>query len=99
MVGTLLERDTTRRCQSRELAAVACSSTIRATDKGPPGDCCFEMQVDRTHDFHPRFSSLSRLLKYLGGHLKSLKSFKIHDNVALKELASAVQLPPWPSNR
>ena len=32
--------------------------------------------VIRTHDFHPRFSRLSRLLKYLGGHLKSLKLFK-----------------------
>jgi hypothetical protein len=49
-----------------------------------------------THDFHPRFSCLSRLLKYLGGHLKSLKLFKTQHNVALKRLASAVQLRPWP---
>jgi hypothetical protein len=48
-----------------------------------------------THDFHP-FSCLSRLLKYLGGHLKSLKLFKTQHNVALKRLASAVQLRPWP---
>ena len=27
----------------------------------------------RTHDFHPRFPGLTRLLKDLGGHLKSLK--------------------------
>src|SRR5438876_1490403 len=43
-----------------------------------------------------RFACLSRLLKYLGGHLKSLKLFKIQHNVALKRLASAVQLRPWP---
>src|SRR6266542_5533871 len=49
-----------------------------------------------THDFHPRSACLSRLLKYLGGHLKSLKLFKIQHNVALKRLASAVQLRPWP---
>ena len=40
--------------------------------------------------------SLSRLLKYLGGHLKSLKFLKLQFNVALKRLASAVQLRPWP---
>ena len=32
----------------------------------------------------------------LSGHLKSLKLFKILHNVALKRLASAVQLRPWP---
>jgi hypothetical protein len=42
-----------------------------------------------THDFHPRFPCLSRLLKYLGGHLKSLKLFRTQHNVALKRLASA----------
>src|ERR1700730_820107 len=47
-------------------------------------------------DFHPRFVCLSRLLKYLGGHLKSLKLYKTRHNVALKRLASAVQLRPWP---
>jgi hypothetical protein len=30
----------------------------------------------RTYDFRPQFSCLSRLLKHLGGHLKSLKLFK-----------------------
>ena len=49
-----------------------------------------------THDFHPRFVCLSRLLKYLGGHLKTLKLFKLQHNVDLKRLASAVQLRPWP---
>ena len=46
--------------------------------------------------FHPRFACLSSLLKYLGGHLKTLKLLKIQHNVALKRLASGVQLPPWP---
>jgi site-specific recombinase XerC len=49
-----------------------------------------------THGFNPRFSCLSRLLKHLGGHLKALKLFKTLYNVALKRLASAVQLRPWP---
>jgi len=54
--------------------------------------CCFETDEtdhgntdqSRTHDFHLRFSCLSRLLKYLGGHLKSLKLFKTQHNVAEK---------------
>jgi hypothetical protein len=37
-----------------------------------------------THDSHPRFSCLSRLLKYLGGRLKSLKLFRTQHNVAEK---------------
>src|SRR6266511_2064297 len=49
-----------------------------------------------THDFHPRFACLSRLLKYLGGHLKSLKLLRLQHNVDLKRLAPAVQLRPWP---
>jgi phage/plasmid-associated DNA primase len=44
--------------------------------------------------FPPRFSCLSRLLKYLGGHLKSLKSFKTQHNVALKRLASGFNSLP-----
>jgi hypothetical protein len=50
----------------------------------------------RTHDFNPRFACLSRLLKDLGGHLKSVKLLRLQHNVALKRLASAVQLRPWP---
>jgi hypothetical protein len=52
--------------------------------------------MDRTRDFNPRFACLSRLLKDLGGHLESLKLLRIQLNVALKRLASAVQLRPWP---
>jgi len=52
--------------------------------------------VFRTHDFNPRFACLSRLLKDLGGHLESLKLLKLQHKVALKRLASAVQLRPWP---
>jgi hypothetical protein len=37
--------------------------------------------------FPPTILMSLRLLKYLGGHLKSLKSFKIQHNVALKSLA------------
>jgi len=40
------------------------------------------------HVLNPRFACLSRLLKYLGGHLKSLKLFKTQHNVALKRLRS-----------
>src|SRR5580704_16241453 len=47
-----------------------------------------------THDFYPRFACLSPLLKFLGGHSKSLKLFKIHHNVVPKRLASAVQFRP-----
>jgi len=45
--------------------------------------------------FPPTILVALTLLKYLGGHPKSLKLFKIQHNVALKRLASAVQLRPW----
>jgi len=49
-----------------------------------------------THGSNPRFACLSRLLKDFGGHLESLKLLKLQHKVALRRLASAVQLRPWP---
>jgi hypothetical protein len=48
------------------------------------GPCHSRATTVSTHDFHPRFACLSRLLKYLGGHLKSLNLFKTQHNVAEK---------------
>jgi hypothetical protein len=49
---------------------------------------------------NPRFPPTIRLSlttsQVQGGHLKSLKLFITQHNVALKRLASAVQLRPWP---
>jgi len=45
-----------------------------------------------TRGFNPRFACLSRLLKHLGGHLKSLKLFKTLCNVALKRLRSTIAI-------
>jgi len=42
-----------------------------------------------THDFNPRFACLSRLLKYLGGHLKSLKLLRLRHNVGVVLIRSA----------
>ena len=38
----------------------------------------------RTYDFHPRFACLSRLLKYLGGQLKSRKLSRLQHKPAEK---------------
>jgi hypothetical protein len=46
----------------------------------------------RAHDSNPQFACLSRLLKYLGGHLKSLKSLRVQRNVDLAGPESAVHL-------
>src|ERR1700674_1372025 len=54
-------------------------------------ELAFELTI-----FNPRFVCFSRLLNDLGGHLESLKLLRLQHNVALKRLASAVQLRPWP---
>jgi hypothetical protein len=49
-----------------------------------------------TQELHPMSISLVRPLKYLRSPPKPLKFLKLQFNLALKRLASAVQLRPWP---
>ncbi len=61
-------------------------------------------QVDSQFGKHPVDPCLSRLLKYLGGHVKSLNSFKTLNNPALTKPRSSLLLirsqatgkDPWP---
>jgi hypothetical protein len=84
VVDHLTGRETNGRpilfCERIRLATTSKSSAIRMA---------FEPTIPT------RDSDVSlRLLRYLGGHLKSSKSLRVQHNVALKRLASAVQLRP-----
>src|SRR5271166_2147930 len=55
-----------------------------------------QKHIRHTQELHPRSISLLRPLKYLRSPPKPFKSLKLQVNLALKRLASAVQLRPWP---